>query len=330
MRIMITGAAGFIGHHVLREILDCTLHDVVCLDRLDFSGTLIRIDAVVQPHERKRVKIVHHDLKAAINPLVATQIGQIDVIIHMAAQTHVDRSIAHPMDFVMDNVVGTVNLLEFARTRHIHKFLYFSTDEVFGPAPSGVAYKEYDRYNSGNPYAATKAAAEELVTAYHNTYKVPAIITHTMNVFGYRQHPEKFIPTIIRKIIYRDEISVHANKDLTKASSRFYIHANDVAEAIMTILMAPVPMDGLIAKYNIVGETETFNDDLVNMIGSILEVPARYKFVDYHSSRPGHDLRYALDGTKMKEEFGWTPRPIKESLRDCVMWYLRNPEWYSL
>ena len=175
------------------------------LDRLDFSGNLNRLQDVLQefsPEDRSRVRVVFHDLKAAVNPLIAADIGKVDYILHLAAGSHVNRSIEYPMEFVLDNVVGTANILEFARktNKNLDRFIYFSTDEVFGPAPKGIDYKENDRYNSTNPYSATKAGGEELAVAYQNTYGLPIYITHTMNVFGERQHPEKFIPMSIKNI----------------------------------------------------------------------------------------------------------------------------------
>ncbi|MFN9955812.1 MAG: GDP-mannose 4,6-dehydratase, partial [bacterium] len=149
--VLITGSAGFIAHHVIDRILRTTDWNVVCLDRLDFSGNLNRLADMMQDHDpevRKRVRIVWHDLKAEISPLTAGMIGEVHYVLHLAAGSHVDRSIEYPMEFVMDNVVGTVNLLQWSRTlTQLERFVYFSTDEVFGPAPHGVNYKEYDRYN---------------------------------------------------------------------------------------------------------------------------------------------------------------------------------------
>ena len=134
-----------------------------------------------------------------MNSQICAAIGEVDYILHLAASSHVDRSIDHPMEFVMDNVVGTCNILNFARDQqNLSRFIYFSTDEVFGPAPEGISYAERDRYNSTNPYSATKAGAEELCVSYENSYGMPIYITHTMNVFGNRQHPEKYIPSTIR------------------------------------------------------------------------------------------------------------------------------------
>ena len=205
-RVLVTGGAGFIAHHLIGQILKTTDWEVVSLDRLDYSGNLNRLHDLLMTdfdqETRKRVKIVFHDLKAEINPLIKSEIGNVDYILHLAAGSHVDRSILYPMEFVLDNVVGTCNILEFARSiDNLERFVYFGTDEVFGPAPDGIKYEENDRYNSTNPYSATKAGGEELCVAYENTYGLPVYITHTMNVFGQRQHPEKFIPMTIRKVV---------------------------------------------------------------------------------------------------------------------------------
>jgi len=193
-RVLVTGGAGFIAHHVIQTILNQTDWNIVCLDRLDFSGNLNRLADMMadfSPDTKKRVEIVYHDLRAELNPMIMEMVGDVQYILHLAAGSHVDRSIEYPMEFVQDNVIGTVHLLQFARTlKNLERFVYFSTDEVFGPAPVGVNYKERDRYNSTNPYSASKAAAEELCVAFENTYKLPIYITHTMNVFGERQHPE--------------------------------------------------------------------------------------------------------------------------------------------
>ncbi len=217
-KILITGGAGFIAHHVIDKILSTTDWEVITLDRLDFSGNLNRLNEVVSSYpskDRKRVKVVYHDLKAELNPEISASIGKIDLIAHLAAGSHVDRSIKYPIEFVKDNVLGTAHILDFARKcDNLERFAYFSTDEIFGPAPSGVNYKENDRYNSTNPYSATKAGGEELAVAYQNTYNLPVFITHTMNVFGERQHPEKFIPLCIKKA--RDGATVTIHSDSTK------------------------------------------------------------------------------------------------------------------
>lgn len=322
-RILITGAAGFIGHHVVQAILERTDWHITIIDRLDTSGNLNRL-AEIGAAKNPRVKFVFHDLRAAINDQLASQLGHFDSIVHLAAATHVDRSIDCPMEFVLDNVVATCNLADYARKAGCGRFLHFSTDEVFGPAPAGTAYREDDRYHSGNPYAATKAGAEELIVSYHNTYGLPAIITHTMNVIGYRQHPEKMVPGTIAKVRDGEVVTIHADKTRTKAGSRFYIDAREVADAVLFLLDKGIPGE----KYNIVGERELDNLQLAHMIACAQDLPLRYEMVDFHSSRPGHDLRYALDGMKLRE-MGWQPRQsIGEAVADIVHWSL-NSHWLT-
>ena len=239
-RVLITGGAGFIAHHMIGQILKTTDWEVITLDRLDYSGNLNRLHDLMLSFDietRKRVKVVHHDLKAELNPLVRSEIGSVDYILHLAAGSHVDRSIEYPMEFVLDNVVGTCNILEFARNQtNIERFIYFSTDEVFGPAPNGIKYKENDRYNSTNPYSASKAGGEELAVAYENTYGLPIYITHTMNVFGERQHPEKFIPMTIQRVSQGETVTIHSDETKTIPGSRHYIHASDVADGCLFLL----------------------------------------------------------------------------------------------
>ena len=325
-KILITGGAGFIGHHIIRKLLLNTNCNIISLDRLDYSGSYNRISQIISENKnwQKRLRIVWHDLKAEINPMIRKQIGNPDIVLHVAAASHVDRSIKDPMSFVLDNVVGTTNILEFAKNnKKIKKFLYFSTDEVFGPAPKKTQFKEDDRYKSGNPYAASKAGGEEMCMAYANTYKLPVIITHTMNVFGERQHPEKFIPKIIKSLINKKSITIHSNKNRTLPGSRFYIHAGDVSEAIIFLLNK-----GRVGeKYNIVGKKEINNLDLAKIIAKYLNKKLIYKMVDFHSSRPGHDLRYALDGKKLKK-LGWEPKKdVIKRLEQTVDWTINNRDW---
>lgn len=325
MKVLLTGAAGFVGHYVLDNILKKTDWDIVCLDRLDTSGDLNRISKVVKGKNKNRVKIVFHDLKAEINNSVAERIGNVDYILHLAASSHVDRSITDPMSFVMDNVVGTCNILNFARTqKDLKRFVYFSTDEVFGPANNEVGFGEYDRYNSSNPYAASKAGGEELAVAFHNTYKLPIIITHTMNVFGKRQHPEKFIPMCISKIINGDTVLIHSDENKQVSGSRHYIHADDVADALLFLIKTQPINKHLCAKYNIASPDETSNLEAAKTIAEILGKPLKYEMIDFHSSRPGHDLRYSLDTTVMKQ-LGWIPKyNFINGIKDVVDDYIKK------
>jgi len=334
-RVLVTGGAGFIAHHLVSQILKTTDWEIVTLDRLDFSGNLNRLHDILQDFSEKdksRVKIVFHDLKAAINPLIAADIGKVDYILHLAAGSHVDRSIEYPLEFVMDNVVATCNILDFARNLdHLERFVYFSTDEVFGPAPNGIKYDENDRYNSTNPYSASKAGGEELAVAFENTYKLPVYITHTMNVFGQRQHPEKYIPMCIRKIRDGETITIHSDPTKTIPGSRHYIHAEDVSDALLFLLNQPTISeknwgDAKCPKFNIVGAEELNNLELAQLIADAQGKELKYQMIDFHSARPGHDLRYALSGEKMKK-MGWVPQNIRSRIAEVVSWTLTNERW---
>jgi dTDP-glucose 4,6-dehydratase len=343
-RVLITGGAGFIGHHIIDLFLQKTDWEIVSLDRLDYSGNLNRLDDVVKrypPEVRKRVKIVWHDLRAEIADINRNLIGDVNIILHLAAASHVDRSISHPMEFVMDNTIGTVHLLNYARTlKNLERLIYFSTDEIFGIAPPGIAYKERDRYNSTNPYSASKAAAEEFCVAYENTYKLPIFVTHTMNVFGERQHPEKFIPMCIRKIRDGEKIFIHSDHTKTVPGSRFYVHGKDVADAMYFLLhlnedqlkkiYEPDFGGAKCPKFNVVGKEEIDNLSLVNYIANAVGKEPVYELVDFHSSRPGHDLRYALSGDYMRE-LGWEPKfTLENRIKEVVDWSLANKEWIEL
>lgn len=336
-KILVTGGAGFIAHHLINKLLKETDWDIITLDRLDYSGSLNRLhDSMLEfdAEKRKRVKVLFHDLKAELNPLIRAEIGKVDYIAHLAAGSHVDRSIEYPMEFVLDNVVGTCNILEFARTQkeNLERFIYFSTDEVFGPAPDGIKYKENDRYNSTNPYSASKAGGEELAVAYENTYGLPIYITHTMNVFGERQHPEKYIPMCIKRIRDGEKITIHSDRTKTIPGSRHYIHAEDVADAVLFLFKNKLVLEqewggAKCPKFNIVGAEEINNYELAKIIADSQNKELIYEFVDFHSSRPGHDLRYALDGSKMKE-LGWEPsKSVRQRVEEVVKWTLENERW---
>ena len=338
-RVLLTGGAGFIAHHTIKHFLENTDWEIVSLDRLDYSGNLNRISDMMSEFsskDKKRVRVLFHDLRAEINEMLQSDLGSFDFIIHMAASSHVDRSIDDPMCFVMDNVVATCNILNFARkNKKLERFIYFSTDEVFGPAPEGVNYKERDRYNSTNPYSATKAGGEELAVAFENSYGLPVYITHTMNVFGERQHPEKFIPMTIKNVAEGNMVTIHSDRDKKVPGSRHYIHAKDVADGCLFLLQNQNKIDKLdkdyggakCPKFNLVGPVELNNLELAEKIAKSKNKKLKYEMVDFHSSRPGHDLRYALDGSLMKE-IGWEPKiSIDERINQVVNWTLKNNRW---
>ena len=338
-RVLITGGAGFIAHHTIKYYLENTDWEIVSLDRLDYSGNLNRISDLMNGYDekqKKRIKIIFHDLRSEVNEMLAADLGQFNYILHMAASSHVDRSIEDPLTFVQDNVVATCNILNFARKNSkLELFIYFSTDEVFGPAPKDVNYKERDRYNSTNPYSATKAGGEELSVAFENSYNMPIFITHTMNVFGERQHPEKFIPMCVKNIHDGKKVFIHSDKSKKIAGSRHYIHAEDVADGTFFLIKNLNKLKNTqkdfggakCPKFNLVGPVEWTNLELALNIAKCMNKKLNYEMVDFHSSRPGHDLRYALDGNLLKKA-GWIPNvSIEERIKQVVDWTLKNNRW---
>lgn len=336
-KVLISGGAGFIAHKVVDLILKRTDWEIVTIDRLDFAGNLNRLQEVViidNPSEKHRVKFVYHDLKSEFNEQISNSIGNVNYILHIAAASHVDRSITDPLSFVMDNVVGTCNILNYARKcSNLERFVNFSTDEVFGPAPLGIAYDERARYNSTNPYSASKAGAEELAVAYHNTYGLPVYICHTVNVFGQRQHPEKYIPKCIKQILNQEEIQVHSDPATNSPGSRHYIHVEDVADALLFILNlkddnferdyggAKCP------KFNITGFDEVDNLSVAKTIAKSMNMEFKYKLIDFNKVRPGLDFRYSLSGDYLKK-LGWTPKySFIERIDEVVKWTLNNKHW---
>jgi dTDP-glucose 4,6-dehydratase len=332
MRVLVTGMLGFIGHYVAARLLRDTDWELVGLDRIDATSTLHRLHHVPGwASMAHRTKFVWHDLRAPLNKSVDREVGPIDVVLHLAASTHVDRSIDDPMMFVQDNTVGTAHLLDWWRHRgRDGLFINFGTDEVFGPAEPGQSFQEWDRYHSANPYSASKAGAEELACAFSNTYGLRIIATHAMNVFGERQHPEKFIPNTILKIMKGEKVVVHADPTGQRSGTRFYQHADNAAAALQWLVENAekvVTAHHLFDKMNLVGEHEVTNLDMAKMVAEIVGEPLHYELVDARTSRPGHDFRYALDGSKLKDlGFGY-PMSFEDSLERAVRWYMEHPDW---
>lgn len=323
-RILVTGGAGFIGHHFVGYLLKHTAWEVVVVDRLNSTSAGFGRLRDMGTLSDRRAHIFTADFIKPLNEGLAKEIGKVDYIVHMGAETDIERRIQNPEPFVAANVMGTMRVLDFARTqRNLKKLVYFSTGKIFGPTLGGATYKEWDRYNSTNPYAAAKAGGEELALAYANTYRVPVIVTHTMNAFGERQHPEKFIPKVITKVLAGEIVTIHADPTRQQAGSRFWIHARNIAAAILFLLDKGTFRD----KYNIVGEREVDNLTMAQYVAAALGKELKYELVDFHSSRPGHDLRYALDGAKIKK-MGWeAPKTFEESLRETVQWTANHPRW---
>ena len=326
MRIIITGACGFIGHHFLQHVLKNTDWDIVAIDKLSYSSKGLQRLREIGALDNDRVKMLTWDLCQPISDGMFLEINDVQIIVHMAAETHVDNSIEKPVECIHNNVVSTVHMLEYARKlQGLEKFLYFSTDEVFGPAMGDTLYGEWDRHNPTNPYSASKSAAENICLSYQNTYKTPVMICNVMNVFGERQYVEKFIPLCIRKLTLGETIEIHSYPGCTRPGSRFYIHARNVASAVMFLIA-----NGQVGeKYNISGEKEVDNLELASTIARIMGKELKTEMVDFHAKRPGHDLRYGLDGSKLKN-MGWMlPVSFEQSLEKMIKWTLAdsNRHW---
>lgn len=325
-KCLLTGVSGFVGHHILEHLLINTDWDIVGMHRSSNVGSLDRVEAVLERNEewRKRVTIFHHDLRDTVAGRAELNVNY---VLHVGANSHVDRSITHPKEFALDNVMGCVNLLDFYRTYpgNLEKFIYFSTDEVYGNALDDIKHVEGDPHLPRNPYAASKSAAEQFCNSYRVTYNMPIIITNTMNIFGERQDSEKYVSLVMKKILNGEKLQIHGYPDKTRAGSRFYLHARNAAAALLFVVE-----NGVIGeRYNIVGNEEIDNLTMAQFIheimGEIMIVPElNYEIVDFHSSRPGHDLRYALDGSKLKEIGYEHPASFEESMKRNISWTLRN------
>ncbi len=329
MRVLITGGAGFVGHHFVEHFLKNTNWEIVVFDKLNYAALGFDRLRDIDAFDDKRVTVLTADFCYPLTVGIRQEIGQVDYIFHLGAESHVDNSIENPEPFAMSNVIGTLHMLDFALTLPDLKcFFYFSTDEVFGPAPDGISYKEDDRHNPTNPYSATKSGGEMLVKCYRNTYCIPAVITRSMNIFGERQHPEKFIPKAINAALTGDSLPIHSDADKTRAGSRFYIHARNVADAYLFLINKLENGSKVIGEdFHITGEREVDNLEMAQFIAKIIGNPLHYEMVDFHGSRPGHDLRYALDGSKIFE-MGWKmPKTFEDSLAKTIYWTLDRERW---
>ena len=325
MKILITGGCGFIGHHFIEHVYKNTDWDIIVIDRLSYASNGFERLRDTNTLNNNRVKIFTYDLILPLSEGLIKEIGDIDYIVHMAAETHVDNSIKTPKLFLDNNIQSTYNLLEYARNylSNLKTFFYFSTDEVFGPALGDTLYKEWDRHKPTNPYSASKSAAEQICIAYENTYKIPLMIVNVMNAFGERQHVEKFIPLCMKKLLNDEKIYIHSYPDKKTSGTRFYIHGRNIAAAVLFLIK-----NGKIGeKYNISGEKEVSNLEMAQYIAKFMNKKLNYEMVDFHSDRPGHDLRYGLDGSKLFNMGFSLPLNFEESLRKTVEWTLDNQKW---
>ncbi|TWT83905.1 dTDP-glucose 4,6-dehydratase 2 [Planctomycetes bacterium CA13] len=335
MKILLTGGCGFIGTNLVRHLLAATDHHIVNLDKLTYAGNPHSLDDVV---DSDRYEFVQADL--ADPALVGEVVKQADpdAVMHLAAESHVDRSIDGPSEFIQTNVVGTFNLLD-SSLRHYNelagdrreafRFLHVSTDEVYGSLGETGMFTETTRYDPHSPYSATKAASDHLARAWKTTFGLPVIVTNCSNNYGPYQFPEKLLPLMIIKCLAEEPLPVYG-KGL---NVRDWLYVEDHAKALTTALLKGTPGE----TYNIGGNSERRNIDLVHAVIAILdEIRPRSngksysELITYVTDRPGHDFRYAIDSSKIQKELGWQPeRSLEECLRATVQWYLDNQSWWQ-
>lgn len=324
MRVLVTGGCGFAGAHIVEELLANPENQVVVLDALTYAGRLDRLAHL----DRSRIQFVCFDFRFPFSAETLKQIGQIDYVIHNGAESHVLRSFQNPEIFVQSNILGTLHVLEAARKLAPKKFIYISTDEVFGPA-RGIPFCEKDPLRPTNPYAATKASGEFLAYAYFRSFGLPVIISRTMNMFGERQHPEKCVPLMIKKILAGETVHIHGLQTIGEypscqiewtSGSRHWLHARNQASALLFLLEHGISGE----KYNIGGDYRT-NLEIYQIIAREIGVVSGFEWSA--PLGPIHDFSYSLDDSKIRR-MGWVaPRDFETSLIQTVRWTVDHPEW---
>jgi len=330
-RIVITGGAGFIGSHVIRRLVTQYPHyHIYNLDLLTYAGNLSNLKDIETSPNYTFVKADIVDAKELDKVFETFQFTD---VIHLAAESHVDRSIAEPLAFVYTNVIGTVNLLNSFKklwkgSLEGHLFYHISTDEVYGSLHNGGFFTEETPYDPQSPYSASKASSDHFVRAYHNTYKMPVIISNCSNNYGPNQYPEKLIPVAIQNIIKNLPIPVYGQG----INVRDWLFVLDHARAIDEIFHKGKPGE----TYNIGGFNEWKNIDLIRLLCKIMDQKLdraegeSEKLISFVKDREGHDLRYAIDAAKLNKELGWYPSvQFEEGLTITVDWYLKNEDWMN-
>jgi dTDP-glucose 4,6-dehydratase len=326
--ILITGGAGFIGSHVVRLfVLEHPEWNIFNLDALTYAGNLENLKDI---EEESNYHFIHADIQDLNAMKALFEKHQFTDVIHLAAESHVDRSITDPLLFIRTNVLGTANLLECAKANWSgaegHLFYHVSTDEVYGSLGKEGFFYEDTSYDPRSPYSASKASSDHFVRAYHHTYGLPIVISNCSNNYGPFHFPEKLIPLMINNIIHKKPLPVYGKGE----NVRDWLFVKDHAQAIHTIFNG-----GKVGEtYNIGGHNEWTNIDLVHLLCDVMdeklgrtEGSAR-ELITFVKDRAGHDLRYAIDATKLKEELGWEPSlQFEEGLRSTVDWFLENDEW---
>jgi len=334
MRILLTGASGFVGSHVLHHLLAHTDAEIICPWTLRHHGNTQRLAAAIDgcpPGTADRVITVMHDLACPMPATLVDEIGPVDYILNIASESGVEESIADPTQFVRNNVELMLNILDLARQLKPKMLLHMGTDEEYGAAPEGHAHREWETILPSNPYSASKAAQSALATAYWRTYGLPVVLTRSMNLIGPGQTGIKLVPTVIRKVLTGETVPIYSSPDGIPGS-RHWIDTREFGSAWLHLMTTTTPQTypdhDRPSLWHIVGE-ERSNLEVAQIIADIIGKPLKYELVSFHASRPGHDLRYALDGTKLADA-GWRPtRPLEDTLKNIVDWYLDHPAWLN-
>lgn len=330
--VLVTGGAGFIGSAVVRQLISETGHKVVTVDKLTYAANLSSL-ADARDHERHSFEQVDIADRAAIRGVFERH--KPDAVMHLAAESHVDRSIDGPGEFITTNIVGTFELLEAARAhwnsltgdaRANFRFHHISTDEVFGSLGAEGFFTETSPYQPNSPYSASKASSDHLVRAWHETYGLPTVMTNCSNNYGPYHFPEKLIPLVILNGLEGKPLPVYGKGD----NIRDWLYVEDHARALRLVMEKGVPGQ----TYNIGGHNERRNIDVVHAICDLLDelrpaATSRRDLITFVTDRPGHDQRYAIDAAKIERELGWRPQETFETgLRRTVEWYLANEDWW--
>lgn len=335
MNILVTGGAGFIGSNFLRlHVQSHPEYNFINIDKLTYAANLLNLKEMepLSNYSFEQVDITDRRMVEQIFEKYRP-----DLVFHFAAESHVDRSIIGPKDFIQTNINGTFNLLEACRRFWLHKkpifsdykrFIHISTDEVYGSLGQSGYFTEQTPYDPSSPYSASKAASDHLIKAYHRTYGLPAIITNCSNNYGPYQFPEKLIPLMILNALEEKPLPVYGKGE----NVRDWLYVEDHCQALWTVAEKGVPGE----TYNIGGNSELKNIEVVNMICSLLaeettkKADHYTKLISFVADRPGHDLRYAIDCSKIKKDLGWQPRKTFENgLKETISWYLNNHDWIN-
>jgi len=336
MNLLITGGAGFIGSNLIQHVIDDPrVTKLVNLDCLTYAGRLENLEKVSRHPKYIFEKV---DLRDKSDTLRVVETHQITHVMHLAAESHVDRSITGPGDFITTNILGTFNLLEACRAVWLspeaksrnpevpYRFHHVSTDEVYGSLGATGLFTETTAYAPNSPYSASKASSDLLVRAYHHTYGLPTVMTNCSNNYGPLQFPEKLIPVVVQSVLARKNVPVYGDG----LNVRDWLYVRDHAEALWTVLQR----GALGETYNIGGHNEWANLHIVQLICDTIDEFAPHlggdsrRLITYVKDRPGHDRRYAIDAGKIQRELGWTPaHQFEQGIRETIRWYLDNQDW---